>query len=214
MRDKVKRFLSILMTALMLVNLLPVGALAEGVTATATVISNVTQSAALTTSEKVDNKNIYVYVQIVDANETQKKRINELLELNSSGFYTIGKKEYNENVLPGTYSKWNGYDPRLSNDTTYSENQTVQGKTLPTYTSVYRNLTDTKKENRMIPLEEVSWGVYKFTTGANGYKDSSVGTWHLDGTIRIAQINFPYQVLHIAQYPDCTEKLLGQEHRP
>lgn len=31
MRDKVKRFLSILMTALMLVNLLPVGALAEGV---------------------------------------------------------------------------------------------------------------------------------------------------------------------------------------
>lgn len=125
MRDKVKRFISILMTALMLVNLLPVGALAEGVTATATVISNVTQSAALTTSEKVDNKNIYVYVQIVDANETQKKRINELLELNSSGFYTIGKKEYNENVLPGTYSKWNGYDPRLSNDTTYSENQTV-----------------------------------------------------------------------------------------
>ena len=30
MRDKVKRFISILMTALMLVNLLPVGALAEG----------------------------------------------------------------------------------------------------------------------------------------------------------------------------------------
>lgn len=30
MRDKVKRFLSILMTALMLVNLMPVGALAEG----------------------------------------------------------------------------------------------------------------------------------------------------------------------------------------
>ena len=211
MRDKVKRFISILMTALMLVNLLPVGALAEGVTATTTVISNVTQSAALTTSEKVDNKNIYVYVQIVGANETQQKRINELLELNSSGFYTIGKKEYNENVLPGTYSKWNGYDPRLSNTTTYSENQTVQGKTLPTYTSVYRNLTDTKKENRMIPLEEVSWGVYKFTQGANGYKPSEVGAWHLDGTIGIAQINFPYQVLYIAQYPDGTEKLLGKE---
>lgn len=39
MRDKVKRFLSILMTALMLVNLLPVGALAEGIT-----ISNSVQS--------------------------------------------------------------------------------------------------------------------------------------------------------------------------
>ena len=31
MRDKVKRFISILMTALMLVNLLPVGALADGI---------------------------------------------------------------------------------------------------------------------------------------------------------------------------------------
>jgi hypothetical protein len=39
MRDKVKRFISILMTALMLVNLLPVGALAEGVK-----ISNSVQS--------------------------------------------------------------------------------------------------------------------------------------------------------------------------
>ena len=39
MRDKVKRFISILMTALMLVNLLPVGALAEGFT-----ISNSVQS--------------------------------------------------------------------------------------------------------------------------------------------------------------------------
>lgn len=41
MRDKVKRFISILMTALMLVNLLPVGALAEGV-----MISNSVQSRA------------------------------------------------------------------------------------------------------------------------------------------------------------------------
>ena len=32
MRDKVKRFISILMTALMLVNLMPVGALADGIT--------------------------------------------------------------------------------------------------------------------------------------------------------------------------------------
>ena len=31
MRDKVKRFISILMTALMLVNLMPVGALADGI---------------------------------------------------------------------------------------------------------------------------------------------------------------------------------------
>ena len=43
MRDKVKRFISILMTALMLVNLLPVGALAEGVK-----ISNSVQSISTT----------------------------------------------------------------------------------------------------------------------------------------------------------------------
>ena len=73
MRDKVKRFISILMTALMLVNLLPVGALAEGVT-----ISNSVQSIW----EK-PSANVYVYVKVTGDKAG--------LTINPSGWYTIGK---------------------------------------------------------------------------------------------------------------------------
>ena len=73
MRDKVKRFLSILMTALMLVNLLPVGALAEGV-----MISNSVQSIW----EKPP-ANVYVYVKVTGDKAG--------LTINPSGWYTIGK---------------------------------------------------------------------------------------------------------------------------
>ena len=75
MRDKVKRFISILMTALMLVNLLPVGALAEGVK-----ISNSVQSRA---SKK--SANVYVYVKVTGDKAG--------LTINQSGWYTIGKSE-------------------------------------------------------------------------------------------------------------------------
>lgn len=73
MRDKVKRFLSILMTALMLVNLLPVGALAEGV-----MISNSVQGIW----EK-PSANVYVYVKVTGDTAG--------LTINPSGWYTIGK---------------------------------------------------------------------------------------------------------------------------
>lgn len=74
MRDKVKRFLSILMTALMLVNLLPVGALAEGMK----LDSNSVQSRA---SKK--SANVYVYVKVTGDKAG--------LTINPSGWYTIGK---------------------------------------------------------------------------------------------------------------------------
>ena len=76
MRDKVKRFLSILMTALMLVNLLPVGALAEGMK----LDSNSVQSRA---SKK--SANVYVYVKVTGDKAG--------LTINPSGWYTIGKSE-------------------------------------------------------------------------------------------------------------------------
>lgn len=71
MRDKVKRFISILMTALMLVNLLPVGALAEGFT-----ISNSVQSIGWW------GYPVFVYVQ-VDGDPTG-------LRPNKDGWFTIG----------------------------------------------------------------------------------------------------------------------------
>ena len=76
MRDKVKRFLSILMTALMFVNLLPVGALAEGMK----LDSNSVQSRA---SKK--SANVYVYVKVTGDKAG--------LTINQSGWYTIGKSE-------------------------------------------------------------------------------------------------------------------------
>ncbi len=76
MRDKVKRFISILMTALMLVNLLPVGALAEGMK----LDSNSVQSRAGKKSA-----NVYVYVKVTGDKAG--------LTINQSGWYTIGKSE-------------------------------------------------------------------------------------------------------------------------
>lgn len=75
MRDKVKRFISILMTALMLVNLLPVGALAEGVT-----ISNSVQSIWWWPEPPAD---VYVYVKVTGDTTG--------LTQNSSGWFTLGK---------------------------------------------------------------------------------------------------------------------------
>ena len=72
MRDKVKRFISILMTALMLVNLLPVGALADGITSIgykpATVDNN--------------SQTVYVYVKV-------KGNISGV-DQNKDHWYTIG----------------------------------------------------------------------------------------------------------------------------
>ena len=72
MRDKVKRFLSILMTALMLVNLLPVGALAEGFT-----ISNSVQSIGWW-----DGYPVFVFVK-VEGDTTG-------LTMNSDHWFTLG----------------------------------------------------------------------------------------------------------------------------
>ena len=73
MRDKVKRFLSILMTALMLVNLLPVGALAEGVK-----ISNSVQSIW----ELSDGYPVFVFVEVTGNTDG--------LTMNSDKWFTLG----------------------------------------------------------------------------------------------------------------------------
>ena len=72
MRDKVKRFLSILMTALMLVNLLPVGALAEGVK-----ISNSVQSIGWW-----DGYPVFVFVEVTGNTDG--------LTMNSDKWFTLG----------------------------------------------------------------------------------------------------------------------------
>ena len=84
MRDKVKRFLSILMTALMLVNLLPVGALAEGV-----MISNSVQSIA----QKPDGYPVFVFVEVQGNTDG--------LTMNSDKWFTLGMvKSMNDVTKP------------------------------------------------------------------------------------------------------------------
>lgn len=84
MRDKVKRFLSILMTALMLVNLLPVGALAEGVK-----ISNSVQSRA----QKPDGYPVFVFVEVQGNTDG--------LTMNSDKLFTLGMvKSMNDVTKP------------------------------------------------------------------------------------------------------------------
>ena len=73
MRDKVKRFLSILMTALMLVNLLPVGALADGVK-----ISNSVQNIR----ELSDGYPVFVFVEVTGNTDG--------LTMNSDKWFTLG----------------------------------------------------------------------------------------------------------------------------
>ena len=204
MRDKVKRFISILMTALMLVNLLPVGALAEGVT----IISNSFQTKKSEWQEiddptRLDNKNVYVYVEIYDANAVQKELIGNLLQLNKSGFYTIGKKGI---TMPGTvYRKSDFWGPEykivpaVDNNVTYSPGYSPDNKTtLPAVSSVIYSLDNTKTANSMIPLKKVTEWKYKLTTGADEYvENTNIGAWHLDGKISINDIYFPYKVEHI-----------------
>ena len=85
MRDKVKRFLSILMTALMLVNLLPVGALAEGMK----LDSNSVQSRA----QKPDGYPVFVFVE-VQGNTNG-------LTMNSDKWFTLGMvKSMNDVTKP------------------------------------------------------------------------------------------------------------------
>ena len=69
MRDKVKRLLSILMTALMLVNIMPVNVMAEGILS---ITSNSKQAATVSA-----RNNVYIYTEVTGDTSG--------LELNSDG---------------------------------------------------------------------------------------------------------------------------------
>ena len=196
MRDKVKRFISILMTALMLVNLLPVGALAEGV-----MISNSVQSKGLLTADSgtapIETGYVYVYVKIDGASpETLAK-----FKLNSSGWYTIGSIK---KPMPGK-GEWQSYwygggkwviTPTPSDTKTYQPGDNTGAGVLPAYSTV--GLVPWE-DNKLIPLGNVRWTGYKLTTGANNYQPESIFSWHMDGIVNFKEINVPYTVKHVVR---------------
>ena len=196
MRDKVKRFLSILMTALMLVNLMPVGALAEGV-----MISNSVQSKVSLTADSgtapIETGYVYVYVKIDGASpETLAK-----FKLNSSGWYTIGSIRKD---MPGK-GEWKSYwygggewviTPTPSDTKTYQPGDNTGAGVLPAYSIVGLKPWE---DNKLIPLGNVRWTGYKLTIGANNYQPESIFSWHMDGIVNFKEINVPYTVKHVVK---------------
>ena len=113
MRDKVKRFISILMTALMLVNLMPVGALADGITS----IGYKPEVAAST-----GNYTVYVYARF-DGDPLPG------VTLNASQWYEDGSEaaESHEETLP-YQSDYSVTSPDI---TGYTADNSVVSGTMP-----------------------------------------------------------------------------------
>ena len=158
MRDKVKRFISILMTALMLVNLMPVGALADGITS----IGYKPEVAAST-----GNYTVYVYARF-DGDPLPG------VTLNASQWYTIG---YIENVnlpSPGGIS-WGQY--------WYYNNNNYCGSTINSTSAsgIIGGLVQEYNTSIVIKSDEWISANFKACPGADTYKPhTSEPTWHLD----------------------------------
>lgn len=177
MRDKVKRFISILMTALMLVNLLPVGALADGIT------SGGYKQATIANG----NQTVYLYVKVTG-------NLNGL-NLNKSGWCTVGKVTGLDMTDPQTYAWWYGSSNHVSSVSGISASSVGTGNE--------GNLTRYEK-NQSIDLSKVTWssgtsyGFLPVSTGADDYVGTG-WTWHLDGYIDIAQVKASYKIRYVDQ---------------
>lgn len=178
MRDKVKRFISILMTALMLVNLLPVGALADGITSIGYKPETVANG----------NQTVYLYVKVTG-------NLNGL-NLNKSGWCTVGKVTGLNMMDPQSYAWWYGSSNHVSSVSGISASSVGTGNG--------GNLTRYEK-NQSIDLSQVTWssgtsyGFLPVSQGADDYVPGSVWTWHLDGYIDIAQVKASYKIRYVDQ---------------
>lgn len=181
MRDKVKRFISILMTALMLVNLLPVGALADG-------IASIGYK-----PETVANYNgiVYVYVKVTGNTDG--------LVLNKDGWYTIGTVSIPYMPNPSNYD-YSSYGEHV--DYVWS----TQWISRKIYASSVSGINH--ERNKTIPLEKVKWtgtvgdqsfGFIRVNSGATDYPNASKYTWHLDGYVNVEDVQAEYTVRYVDQ---------------
>ena len=158
MRDKVKRFISILMTALMLVNLMPVGALADGITS----IGYKPEVAAST-----GNYTVYVYARF-DGDPLPG------VTLNASQWYTIGYIKDVNLPSPGGKS-WGQY--------WYYNNNNYCGSTINSTSAsgIIGGLVQEYNTSIVIKSDEWISANFKACPGADTYKPhTSEPTWHLD----------------------------------
>ena len=181
MRDKVKRFISILMTALMLVNLLPVGALADGITSIGY------------KPETVANYNgiVYVYVKVTGNTDG--------LVLNKDGWYTIGTVYIPYMPNPKTYD-----------DSSVGKHEDYVWSTQLISRKIYASSVSgiNHERNKTIPLEKVKWtgtvgdqsfGFIRVDSGATDYPNASKYTWHLDGYVNVEDVQAEYTVRYVDQ---------------
>ena len=178
MRDKVKRFLSILMTALMLVNLLPVGALAEGMK----LDSNSVQSKwgwPRPTPQPTPKPaaNVYVYVKA-----TGDQELIDNLTINSSGWFTIGMSA---NV------------PGMGNPSEYAIRSYSFGDVGVSHQTVLSTNFTRWKYNQEINTDDITWTEFYIDNGADDYVKAGTLTWHMNGTIDIKKIPSVYTIKYV-----------------
>lgn len=172
MRDKVKRFISILMTALMLVNLMPVGALADGITSGGYKPETVANY----------DKTVYLYVNVTgDLNG---------LKLNNSGWCTVGKVTELNMPHPSSYD---GYG-RMDYVNGYSASSVGKGKKGKLTRYEKKQSIDLSK---VTWSGSASCGFLPVSQGADDYVPGSVWTWHLDGYIDIKQVKASYKIRYV-----------------
>ena len=188
MRDKVKRFISILMTALMLVNLLPVGALAEGVK-----ISNSVQSRWPWEPKPTPKPaaNVYVYVKA-----TGDPELIANLTINSSGWFIIGMSA---NV------------PGMGNPSEYAIRSYSFGDVGVSHQTVLSTNFTRWKYNQEINTDDITWTEFYIDNGADDYVKAGTLTWHMNGKIDIRKVPSVYTI----QYVDYdTKKVIRSYDEP
>ena len=180
MRDKVKRFISILMTALMLVNLLPVGALADGITSI---------GYKQETVEDYD-KTVYVYVEVTG-------NLNGL-KLNNHGWCTVGKVTGLDMPNPKSYKD----DGHMSNVSGYSASSVGRG--VHGFNPFDKNQSINRSN---VTWTGGKYGFVAVEYGADDYVGSG-WTWHLDGYIDISQVQSSYKIRYVDY--DNKDKILNK----
>ena len=194
MRDKVKRFISILMTALMLVNLMPVGALADGITS-----GGYQQQVAESTGCYV-----YIYAQLEgDVSGSHK---------NQHGWYTLGRKWVSNMPQPGTWTNspyWYNY----VYDYNYFANYGVTVGNVISGMEVYKqneNINPNDYDKNALTANDYGFKKCQGATDQGHWGESTPNAyiWHLNLKINVNTVKPKH---HITYKVQGTEEKLGEK---
>ncbi len=178
MRDKVKRFISILMTALMLVNLLPVGALAEGMKLDSNSVQSIWWWPWPEETWPDGSYKIYVYAKVLKGSVGG-------INVNKDGWYTLGYIDAQTMPSPiGTlgnlYGGGNaqGYDLGSLNAQSLIQSSAFH----------FEKNTNIPVRNTPIWSTDGAHG-FKACSGATDYPETgNAPTWHLDILVNLKDV--------------------------